>query len=123
MAPAHHPFAARSRTTPTAHEYWGQDRRRGRLSRSQAPARPSTNDHTDRETARKSSSTPHRSRRCVPDRLHYIAPQIERNPERKETDFHNKLRVAIVPQSKTNFGSVIVDRQIAGMRDEIENPM
>src|SRR5436853_7117559 len=69
MAPAHHLFAGRSRTTPTAHEYWGQDRRRGRLSRSQAPARPSTNDHTDRETARKSSSTPHRSRRCVPDRL------------------------------------------------------
>src|SRR5439155_1058312 len=42
---------------------------------------------------------------------------------RNQRSLQGKLRAAIVPQTKTNFGSVIVNREIVGMRDEIEKPM
>src|SRR4029077_10963327 len=57
------------------------------------------------------------------NRRHYIACQIERDPQPKQRDLQGKLRVAIVPQTETNLGSVIVNGEIVRMRDEIENPM
>src|SRR5438067_2430109 len=46
-----------------------------------------------------------------------------RDPASKQRDFQRKLRVAIVPQTEADFPSVVVDREIARVRNEIENPM
>src|SRR6266536_5147543 len=54
---------------------------------------------------------------------HYIACQIKDDAQRKQRVLQRKLRLAIVPQTETNLGSVIVNREIVRMRDEIENPM
>src|SRR5437762_367886 len=69
MAPAQRLVAARSRTIPTAHEYWARDRRHDRPRQLRVAARPPTNDRTDRKTGRSSSATRHRSRRSVPDKV------------------------------------------------------
>jgi len=52
-----------------------------------------------------------------------IAFQIEAYTEGKQRHFHNKLRVTVIPQTETNLRTVIVDREIARMRDQVEHPM
>src|SRR6266436_5372600 len=54
---------------------------------------------------------------------HYITGEIKNYPASKERDLQCKFRVAITPQTETGFPSVIVDCEIARMRDEIEKPM
>src|SRR6266576_3000634 len=54
---------------------------------------------------------------------HHIPREIKNYPASKERDLQCKFRVAVVPETKTNFPSVIVDREIARMRNEVENPM
>src|SRR4029079_16357987 len=69
MARAQRLVGARSRTIPTAHEYWARDRRHDSPRQLRAAARPPTNDRTDRATGHRSSETPHRPPRSVPDKL------------------------------------------------------
>src|SRR5438552_2185995 len=69
MAPAQRLVAARSRTTPTAHEYWVRDRRHDRPRQLRVAARPPTNDRIARETGRSSSANRHRSQRRAPDKV------------------------------------------------------
>src|SRR5207248_6726488 len=54
---------------------------------------------------------------------HYITREIKNYPASKERDLQCKLRVTITPQTNTNFPSVVVDREIARMRNEVEKPM
>src|SRR5262245_55830032 len=54
---------------------------------------------------------------------HDISSQVKSDPAGEQCDLECKLRVTIIPQTKTDLRCVVVDREIAGMRDEIENPM
>ena len=54
---------------------------------------------------------------------HRISCKIKSDPASKQRDFQRKLRVPIVPQTEADFPSVVVDREIARVRNEIENPM
>src|SRR5438132_3284443 len=54
---------------------------------------------------------------------HHIPREVKNYGASKERDLQCKLRVTITPQTKTNFPSVVVDREIARMRNDVEKPM
>jgi hypothetical protein len=54
---------------------------------------------------------------------HRILCKVHGDSVSEQRDFQHELRVAIIPQTKTDFPSVIVDREIAWMGNEVENPV
>src|SRR5439155_578096 len=54
---------------------------------------------------------------------HHISHQVKNDPGGQHSDFQCKLEVPIIPQIKTDFPSVVVDREIARMRNEVDNPV
>src|SRR5207249_8238911 len=54
---------------------------------------------------------------------HHVSRQVEDDSAGKQRDFQCKLWIAIIPRAKSDFPSVVVDRQIARMSNEIEDPM
>jgi hypothetical protein len=54
---------------------------------------------------------------------HRISRQVKSDPAGEQRDLQRKLRVAIIPQTKADLPSVVVDREIARVRNEIENPV
>ena len=64
-----------------------------------------------------------RDHSSLADCRHRISRQVESDAAGKQRDLQRKLRVAIVPQTKADFPCVVVDREIAGMRNEVENPV
>src|SRR5215475_12304952 len=54
---------------------------------------------------------------------HRISRQVKHDPHSEQRYFQCELRVSIIPQTETDFPSVVVNREITRMGDEIENPM
>jgi len=48
---------------------------------------------------------------------HRISGQVKQDPCTKQPDFQTKLLIPIIPQAKTHFPRVVVDREVTRMRD------
>jgi len=54
---------------------------------------------------------------------HRIPHKVRSDPDSEERKFRRKLRIPIIPQTEINFSFVIVNREVARMRDQIEYPV
>jgi hypothetical protein len=46
---------------------------------------------------------------------HHISRQVNDDPNAKQRDLQCEFRVPIIPQTKTNFPSVVIDREVTRM--------